>query len=164
MIFNKIFNFVFNSTYSCLFFSLSEQIRNAPFLTHDIMTSFLTHDIVLILIHYTFVVHKITIQLKKRDRVTGRYDATYTIQHFCQKSFHPSSIPLKKSKSSTCSPRFLTIIILSNKLLSCVHVLLSSSSSSCRAASTDIPDPLSPLFPIVHHLWKVFRATYRILT
>ena len=26
---------------------------------------------------------------------------------------------------------------------------LSSSSSSCRAASTDIPDPLSPLFPIV---------------
>ena len=27
------------------------------------------------------------------------------------------------------------------------------SSSSCRAASTDIPDPLSPLLPIVHHLW-----------
>ena len=25
-----------------------------------------------------------------------------------------------------------------------------SSSSSCRAGSTDIPDPLSPLFPIVH--------------
>ena len=33
------------------------------------------------------------------------------------------------------------------------------SSSSCRAASTDIPDPLSPLLPIVHHLWQVFRAT-----
>ena len=29
----------------------------------------------------------------------------------------------------------------------------SSSSSSCRAASTDIPDPLSPLLPIVHRLW-----------
>ena len=27
----------------------------------------------------------------------------------------------------------------------------SSSSSSCRAASTDIPDPLSPLLPIIHH-------------
>ena len=27
----------------------------------------------------------------------------------------------------------------------------SSSSSSYRAGSTDIPDPLSPLLPIVHH-------------
>ena len=34
----------------------------------------------------------------------------------------------------------------------------------CRAASTDIPDPLSPLFPIVHLLWQVFRGTFRILT
>ena len=33
-----------------------------------------------------------------------------------------------------------------------------SSSSSCRAASTDIPDPLLPLLPIVHRLWQVFRA------
>ena len=40
----------------------------------------------------------------------------------------------------------------------------SSSSSSCRAASTDIPDPLSPLLPIVHRLWQVFGATSRILT
>ena len=40
----------------------------------------------------------------------------------------------------------------------------SSSSSSCRAASTDISDPLSPLFPIVHRLRQVFRATSRILT
>ena len=40
----------------------------------------------------------------------------------------------------------------------------SSSSSSSRAASTDIPDPLSPLLPIVHRLWQVFRATSRILT
>ena len=39
-----------------------------------------------------------------------------------------------------------------------------SSSSSCRAASTDIPDPLSPLFPIVHRLWQVLRATSCILT
>ena len=40
----------------------------------------------------------------------------------------------------------------------------SSSSSSCRAASIDIPDPLSPLLPIVHRLWPVFRSTSRILT
>ena len=31
--------------------------------------------------------------------------------------------------------------------------MMISSSSSCRAASTDIPDPLSPLLPIVHRLW-----------
>ena len=37
---------------------------------------------------------------------------------------------------------------------------LSSSSSSCRSVSTDIPDPLSPLLPIVYHLWQVFRATF----
>ena len=37
-------------------------------------------------------------------------------------------------------------------------------SSSSHAASTDIPDPLSPLLPIVHRLWQVFRATSRILT
>ena len=39
-----------------------------------------------------------------------------------------------------------------------------SSSSSRRVASTDIPDPLSPLLPIVHRLRQVFRATSRILT
>ena len=40
----------------------------------------------------------------------------------------------------------------------------SSSSSSCPVASTDIPDPLSPLLPIVHRLWLDFRAISRILT
>ena len=38
------------------------------------------------------------------------------------------------------------------------------SSSSCRAGSTDIPDPLSPLLPIVHRPRQVFRTTSRILT
>ena len=40
----------------------------------------------------------------------------------------------------------------------------SSSSSSCRAGSTDIPDPLSPLLPIVHRPRQVFRTASRILT
>ena len=40
----------------------------------------------------------------------------------------------------------------------------SSSSSSCYAKGTDIPDPLSPLLPIFHRFWQVFRATSRILT
>ena len=39
-----------------------------------------------------------------------------------------------------------------------------SSSSSCRAGITDIPDPLSPLLPIVHRPRQVFRTTSRILT
>ena len=50
------------------------------------------------------------------------------------------------------------------KLNSSKYRNVSSSSSSCRAAGTDIPDPLSPLFSIVHRLWLVFRATSRILT
>ena len=39
-----------------------------------------------------------------------------------------------------------------------------SSSSSCRAISTDIPDPLSPLLPIVYCFQWIFRATSRIGT
>ena len=31
-----------------------------------------------------------------------------------------------------------------------IYIYISSSSSSYRAGSTDIPDPLSPLLPIVH--------------
>ena len=45
-----------------------------------------------------------------------------------------------------------------------INASSSSSSSSCRAARTDIPDPLSPLLPIGHRLWLVFRATSCILT
>ena len=37
-------------------------------------------------------------------------------------------------------------------------------SSSCLATSSDIPDPLSPLLPIVHRLGQVFRAISHILT
>ena len=39
-----------------------------------------------------------------------------------------------------------------------------SSSSSCRAASADIPDPLSPFLPIIHRLRQVFRVTSCVLT
>ena len=39
-----------------------------------------------------------------------------------------------------------------------------SSSSSCRTASTDIPDPLSPSLPIIHRLRQVFKVTSRIIT
>ena len=42
--------------------------------------------------------------------------------------------------------------------------LCRTSSSSYRAGSTDIPDPLSPLLPIVHRPRQVFRTTSCILT
>ena len=38
------------------------------------------------------------------------------------------------------------------------------SSSSCRAISTDIPNPLSPPLPIIHGIRQVHRATSRIYT
>ena len=41
---------------------------------------------------------------------------------------------------------------------------LPSWSSSCRAASMDIPDPLSPLLPNVHFFRQVLMATSRIGT
>ena len=37
-------------------------------------------------------------------------------------------------------------------------------SSSCCTISMDIPDPLSPLLPIVHCFWQAFRTTSRIYT
>ena len=40
------------------------------------------------------------------------------------------------------------------------HIL----SSSCRAISTDIPDPLSPPLPIVRRFWRVLRAVSRFYT
>ena len=62
--------------------------------------------------------------------------------------------------SNTCiHKRFIFSRIITAKQQSS-----SSSSSLCHAASTDIPDLLSPLLPIVHRLWSVFWATSRILT
>ena len=55
-------------------------------------------------------------------------------------------------------------LIVKNISISNYSVYSSSSSSSCCTASMDIPDPLSPLLPIVHRLWQVFRATSHILT
>ena len=44
----------------------------------------------------------------------------------------------------------------------CLHT--SSSSSSCHAANTDLPESLSSSFTIVHCSWEVFKATYYIGT
>ena len=45
-----------------------------------------------------------------------------------------------------------------------IEIPIISSSSSCRAASTDILDHLSPLLPIIHRLWQVFWVTSFVLT
>ena len=45
-----------------------------------------------------------------------------------------------------------------------IYIYIYISSSSCHAASTDIPDPLSPLLPIIHRLLQVFRVTSCVLT
>ena len=67
--------------------------------------------------------------------------------------------------SSTQPPRrSIYIIIHRQTYLKKGMKLMLSSSSSCRAANTDIPDPLLPLFPIVHRLRQIFRASSRILT
>ena len=42
------------------------------------------------------------------------------------------------------------LVIFFPYILQVIHI----SSSSCCAGSMDIPDPLSPLFPIVHRLWQ----------
>ena len=53
---------------------------------------------------------------------------------------------------------------LIHKLFAQKSLYIYISSSSCRAGSTDIPDPLSPLLPIFHRPRQVFRITSRILT
>ena len=61
----------------------------------------------------------------------------------------------------------LTYVRLNMYVVICVHLNINiriSSSSSCCAASTDIRDPLSPLLPIIHRLWLVFRARSHFLT
>ena len=59
----------------------------------------------------------------------------------------------------TCrAKKYFNIIFLNIKRY------ISSSSSSCRAISTDISDPLSPPFFTVHCFRLVFRATTRIDT
>ena len=58
------------------------------------------------------------------------------------------------------------LMLLLAKIMEIAHLGLAvnklttqdTKSSSCRAASTDIPDPLSPLLLIIHRFWQVFRT------
>ena len=57
---------------------------------------------------------------------------------------------MKKSKKKDTVKNRWTCVEIFMYACVCVCVRGLSSSSSCRTGSTDIPDPLSPLLPIVH--------------
>ena len=65
---------------------------------------------------------------------------------------------------STPSIVFLTHLFNSSVSIFPKSSSSSSSSSSCRATSMDFPDPLSPLFSIVHRSRQVSQATSCIST
>ena len=79
-------------------------------------------------------------------------DWTTTAVHYDRSLFNNKDI----SNKYTLTPR--------HKFDALQEVLETLSSSSCRATTPDIPDPLSPLLPIIHRFWQVFRTTSRILT
>ena len=60
----------------------------------------------------------------------------------------------------SCYWKIFIIIII---IIIIIEAVLNSS-SSYRAASADIPDPLSPFLPIIHRLRQVFRVTSCVLT
>ena len=62
--------------------------------------------------------------------------------------------PKSQEGNKSFVPELKKVVIVSRDSYS------SSSSSSCRAGSTDIPDPLSPLLPIVHRSYSYERFTY----
>ena len=63
-----------------------------------------------------------------------------------------------------CLSVYLPMKMLSVHLLY-IYIYIYHHHHSCfHAASTDIPDPLTPLLPIIHRFWQVFGATSRILT
>ena len=92
---------------------------------------------------------------------------------YCSCSFEPEIIRIGQSSQKMYSNNIVnfqeSMTILnaytkkSGNLLKAPHIHIYISLSCC-AASMDIPDPLSPLVPIVHRLWQVFRATSHILT
>ena len=79
---------------------------------------------------------------------------------------------VEQSKERSCAPLHFVVVAIekaafmspSTTVTNFILLYMISSSSSCRAASTYIPDPLSPLLPIVHRFWQVLMATSHIPT
>ena len=53
----------------------------------------------------------------------------------------------------------ISATVLYNEKQRLLYTNISSSSSSCRAARTDLSDALSPAVSIAHHYWEIFQAT-----
>ena len=83
-----------------------------------------------------------------------------------QESTTISNTHTKNSGNLSYAPRIYIYIHIYIYIweISFTNIKISSSSLSCRATSTDNPDPLLPLLPIVHSFWHVNRATSGILT
>ena len=64
--------------------------------------------------------------------------------------------------SMLTKPRYNAIFF--SAAVTCKNWIVTVSSSSCRAISTDIPDPLAPSLPIIHCFQQVLRATPCIFT
>ena len=67
------------------------------------------------------------------------------------------------AQGATATPGATKQLLSPERVYIYIYIYISSSSSSCRAASRDIPDPLSPLLPIIHRLRQVFRVTSCVL-
>ena len=99
-----------------------------------------------------------------------RWHLTIYIYKFC----HRYCTPFITSITDIAHPLFLTpanyiyiyiyvyVYRMRKELILYIYIYISS--SSCRAASTDIPDPFSPLLPIIHLLRQFFRVTSCVLT
>ena len=85
----------------------------------------------------------------------NRFPKSTQLPHFQIRFFRYSKIRYFISQGPWCD-----VISLNHSIIR----FISLSSSSCHAGTTDIPAPLSPLFPIVYRLWQVFWASSRILT
>ena len=93
---------------------------------------------------------------------------SFEIHLCCLKNIVLEKLTISRNAIDLLNCYIQNFFTLTKKLFPWKHFQFSSvtriSSSSCRAASTDIPDPLSPLLPIIHRLRQVFRVTSCVLT
>ena len=73
---------------------------------------------------------------------------------------------IKKKKMYIYILALEVMIIMQMHISNCLFFfpLYITISSSCRAISTDISDPFSPPFSIIHCFWQVLRTTFHIST
>ena len=111
-------------------------------------------------------VQQLWVQVKKKKKKTSFRENEYFEDRFLWKTIYNTmlseTVLLLHAQWYTA---IITNITNKQKKYGCmcaiyiyIYIYISSS-SSYRAGSTDIPDPLSPLLPIVHRPRQVFRTT-----